>query len=60
MIMDFTSTNEGKILLRKIRNNIVGSLEYKKEYIRNGYLRKYKKCKLVSFLHLWNLILMNL
>jgi hypothetical protein len=40
MIMDFTTTNEGKNLLRKIRNNIVGSIEYKKEYIRSGCLRK--------------------
>ena len=41
MIMDFSYSLEGLNLLRKVRNNIVGSIEYKKEYIRNGNLSKY-------------------
>ncbi len=36
----FNNTNETKIFLRKMRNDIVGSTENKIEYIKNNILSR--------------------
>jgi hypothetical protein len=39
-LFDDTNIENSKLLLRKMRNDIVGSIENKMEYIKNNYFHR--------------------